>query len=109
MFLQNIFSGCINHSIGHQVSFKRVWASFSVGHVESEYFRVHITVGWIWGLAWFSAGFWLVVVLGFFSFVGDMTQNLKQNWWEACKPTGLSIETRKKNAFSDPCEAILLN
>lgn len=63
MFFQNIFSGYINHLIGHRVSFKGVWASFSVGHMEPE---VHITAGWIWGLAWFFVGFWLVVVWGFF-------------------------------------------
>lgn len=47
MFFLNIFSGCINHSIGHWVSFKRVWASFSVEEVEPEYFRVHVIARWI--------------------------------------------------------------
>lgn len=38
-----------------------------------------------------------------------MAQNLKQNLWEAREPPGIYTETRKKNASSDPCEAILLN
>lgn len=49
------------------------------------------------------------VVFWLFFVERDTTQNVKQNLRETCKPTGTYIETRKKNASSDPCEAILLN
>lgn len=111
-FFKTFFSECINHSVGHRDSFKGMWAfqcpqfpifSGTHGSCGAHYSWVNL------GSCMVFCRFLVGGCFGVFSFVGDMTQNLKQNWWETCKPTGISIETRKKNAFSDPCEAILLN